>query len=114
MSTVYTMYIDAGATFTRQFEVLTDNQTPIDLAGYSALFQIRIKPNSPLVLEAEPEIDLETSTVSLVLTAAETALLTRSEYVYGLELIHDSDEPVIRLVGGTAFISPEVVRPEGS
>jgi hypothetical protein len=113
MSTVYTLRIDAGATFIRQFEVLVDNE-PVDLTGYSALFQIRLKPNTDLVLETEPEIDFETATVSLVLTAAETSFLTAKLYVYCLELIHVSDEPVIRLVGGNCLISPEVVRPEGS
>jgi hypothetical protein len=114
MATVYTLEIDAGATFTRQFEYLNDDGTPFDLEGFSALFQIRLKPDTELILETVPTIDLDTATVSLVLTAEETALLTEPDYVYGLELIHESGEPVIRLVGGTCLISPEVVRPEGS
>ena len=65
-----------------------------------------------MILQTEPEIDLETATVSLILTAAETSLLTASEYVYGLELIDEEGEPVIRLAGGACFISLEVVREE--
>lgn len=114
MSLVYTMHIDAGATFTRQFEYLNDDGTPFDLTGYNALFQIRFKPSSALIIESVPEIDIETGTVSLTLTAEETSELVLPEYVYGLELIHTDDEPVIRLVGGTILVSPEVVRPEGS
>jgi hypothetical protein len=114
MSLIYTLNIDAGATFTRQFEYLNDDGTPFDLEGFTALFQIRLKPDTELILETVPEIDLETAMVSLTLTAEETALLTEPDYVYGLELIHESGEPVIRLVGGTCLISPEVVRPEGS
>jgi hypothetical protein len=114
MSLIYTMPIDAGATFIRQFEAVDEDNNPIDLTGYSALFQVRLKPNRPLIIETEPEIDLETATVSLVLTAQQTSLLTAPEYVYGLELINEGDEPVIRLVGGTILVSPEVVRPEGS
>ena len=112
MDRIFPLPIDAGATFLRQFEVLDDLGNPIDLTGYSALFQIRLRPNLPLVIESEPEIDLETSTVSLVLTAAQTSLLTKAEYVYGLELIAEENEPVIRLAGGSCFISPEVVREE--
>jgi hypothetical protein len=114
MSFVYTMNIDAGATFTRQFEYLNDDGTPFDLTDYTALFQARLKPNTALVLEAEPTIDTETGTVSLTLTAEETATLTAEQYVYAIELIHTTNEPVIRLVGGTILVSPEVVRPEGS
>lgn len=113
MATVYTLSIDAGATYTRQFEYLNDDGTPFDLTDYSALFQIRLKPNSALVLETIPTIDTETATVSLTLTAEETALLTEPGYVYGLELIHTTAEPVIRLVGGYVLVSAEVVRPEG-
>jgi hypothetical protein len=114
MSFVYTMNIDAGATFTRQFEYLNDDGTPFDLSDYTALFQARFKPDTDLVLESEPTIDLETGTVSLTLTAEQTATLIRPEYVYAIELIHTTNEPVIRLVGGTILVSPEVVRPEGS
>jgi len=112
MSNVYTLNIDAGATFTRQFEYLNDDGTPFDLTDYSALFQIRLKPNSDLVLESVPTIDVETATVSLTLTAEETALLTQPGYVYGIELIHTTEEPVIRLIGGYVLVSAEVVRVE--
>jgi hypothetical protein len=112
MAIIYPLYIDAGATFTRQFEYLYTDDEPVDLTGFTALFQIRQKPNTALILQTEPEIDLETATVSLILTAAETSLLTASEYVYGLELIDEGGEPVIRLAGGACFISAEVVREE--
>lgn len=113
MAIIYPLYIDAGATFTRQFEYLyKDDNEPVDLTGFTALFQIRQKPNTALIVETEPTIDLATGTVSLVLTAAQTSLLTLSEYVYGLELIDGDGEPVIRLAGGACFISAEVVREE--
>jgi hypothetical protein len=114
MSFIYTMNIDAGATFTRQFEYLNDDGTPFDLSDFTALFQARFKPDTDLVLESEPEIDVETGMVSLTLTSEETASLVREQYVYAMELIHTTGEPVIRLVGGTILVSPEVVRPEGS
>jgi hypothetical protein len=112
MAIIYPLYIDAGATFTRQFEYLYTDNDPVDLTGFTALFQIRQKPNTALIVETTPAIDLETATVSLVLTAAQTSLLSLSEYVYGLELIDGNGEPVIRLAGGACFISPEVVREE--
>lgn len=114
MSFIHTLKIDAGATFTRQFEYLQEDGTPFDLADFTALFQARIKPDTELVLESDPTIDFETGTVSLTLTAEETSTLDRPEYVYAIELIHATNEPVIRLVGGTILVSPEVVRPEGS
>jgi hypothetical protein len=114
MSAVYTLHIDAGATYSRSIEYLNDDGTPFDLDGFTALMQIRFKPDTDLVVETEPTIDVETGTISFTLTAEQTSLLTECQYVYAIELYAPGDEPTIRLIGGDVLTSPEVVRPEGS
>lgn len=113
MAAKYTMNIDAGATFTHQFDYLDNAGEPIDLTGYTALMQIRLKPSSLLVVESVPTINTTTSTVSVTLTAAQTATLIAPQYVYAIELTAAGGEPVIRLIEGNVLVSPEVVRPEG-
>jgi hypothetical protein len=103
------LYIEAGATFTRQFEYLNDDGTPFDLTGYSALLQIREAPEAALALEQVPAIDLATGTFSIEFSAEQTATLTLPAYVYAMEL-YAPDGVVTRLVQGKVTVSPEVVR----
>ena len=48
MSTSATMIIKKGRTFEKFIEFLNDDQTPVDLTGYSARGQIRSAPNGTL------------------------------------------------------------------
>lgn len=113
MSFVYRMHVDAGATLIRQFEYTNPDGSPVDMTGYTARFQARFQPHTSLIIEAEPDIDVENGLVTLTLTAEQTSLLVWPEYVYAIELTHETGEPVIRLVGGSLVVSPEVVRIEG-
>lgn len=108
MAKVYTLDVEAGATFTRQFEYTNEDETVFDLTGYTALMHIRETAESDLALEVVPEIDVPTGIISITITAAETSSLTLPEYVWALELT--KDELVIRLVEGKVSVSPEVVR----
>lgn len=106
------LFIEAGSTFSEvQFQYLQDDGiTPVDLTGYTAKMQLRLKPSSPVALEIFPTIDSETGTVSVNMTAEETAELTRPKYIYAIELTANSNEPVIRLIEGDVLVSLEVVR----
>lgn len=110
MAAVYTLHIDAGATFTRQFEYTNDDGTPFNLTGWTALMHIRPSVDGNLTLEHVPTITPSTGTLAITLTAEETSSLTAPEYVYAIELTHPEGEPVIRLVQGSIKVSPEVVR----
>lgn len=103
------LYIEAGATWLRQFEYVNDDGTPFDLDGYAALLQIRETPEATLALEAVPVIDLPTATLSIEFSAEQTATLTLPAYVYAMEL-YAPDGTVTRLVQGKVTVSPEVVR----
>lgn len=110
MAAVYTLNIEAGATFNRQFEYKTKTGELFDLTGYTALMHIRETPQAELALAVIPTIDVATSTVSIEIDAYDTATLTQPTYVYAIRLTHSSGAPVIRFIQGKAIVSPEVVR----
>lgn len=108
MATQYNLPIDAGATFTQEFEYLDAAGDPIDLTGYTATFQIRNTPEDALVLEKTPSITLLTAVIGVTLSATETADLDRDAYRWGIEL--SSGSTVIRLIEGYAYVAREIVK----
>lgn len=110
MAAVYTMHLDAGATFTRQFEYTDADGTPADLTGYTALMHIRATVDAGLALAVTPTIDVPTGVITVTIPAADTSTLVLPEYIYALELTAGGGEPVLRLVQGKIIVSPEVVR----
>lgn len=87
---------------------------PVDLSGYTARLQAR-----PSARSADIALDLATGsgitlggqdgTVTLTLSATQTAALSPGKYLYDLELESAGGE-VTRLVQGTLTVSPEVTR----
>lgn len=111
MADVFTLYVEAGATYLREF-VYTDPATdePFDLTGYTAEIQIRESVNAATAtLTITPTIVALEGSISFELSATQTASLTNPKYVYALELYGD-DDLVIRLAEGGVIVSPEVVR----
>lgn len=110
MAATYTLSIDAGATFRREFEYKNADGTVPDLNGWTALMHVRQTPDAELALAVIPTIDAETGIITVEIPAADTSELTLPEYVYAMELTAPAGEPVIRLVQGKVLVSAEVVR----
>lgn len=110
MAYIANFYVEAGATFTRSITYTNDDGTIFDLTGYTAQLQVRLTPSSSTaVISLNPNINVQTGTISWTFSAQGTALLTAPKYVYALELTH-TNGTVIRLLQGDLNISPEVVR----
>lgn len=104
------LYVEAGATFSREVTYTNPDGTLFDLTGYSALLQVRLTPaSSTAVIQVTPTIDVQTATVSWTFSATQTALLTAPQYVYAIELANQQGI-VIRLLEGDITVSPQVVR----
>lgn len=111
----YDMTIFQGASFDR---ILTWRVgTPavaVNLTGYTARMQLRSTPSAtsaPLELTtANGRIALggAAGTITLTLTAAQTAGIPAGQYAYDLELVNGSD--VTRLVEGFVTVDAEVTR----
>lgn len=88
---------------------------PVDLTGCTARMQVRSQVDSPDVLlelttaNGRIEIDALAGTLTLKLSAAETAALTWRNAVYDLEVVHPGGQ-VRRLAEGQVKVKPEVTR----
>jgi hypothetical protein len=95
--------------------VVAYNQ-PIDLAGYTARMQIKGKiadTVSILSLTSSPAaglvLDNTAKTITITISADQTALLTFKTAVYSLEMV-SLDGVVTEIMGGKITLEPEVTR----
>lgn len=102
--------IDAGSTFVREFEYLTDEGTPIDLTDFTAKAQVRKSTFRELVFESIPTIDPEDFVITMTWTPEQTELLTDSNYVYGLEISNADTGEVYALTQGAITVNQEIVK----
>lgn len=110
MAANYGLEIEAGATFSLEFEYTNDDGTLFDFDGWTAKAQIRQTPGAASAVEITTSIDSEASVITISLTATQTGSLTSSNYVWAMELTNATSGTVIRLVEGAVRVSPEVVR----
>jgi hypothetical protein len=102
----YTEYVSGG--------VLEYNE-PVNLTGYTARMQIRGKLTDTTVIKELTTvnggilIDNTLKTITVKLSATETALLDFASAVYSLELVSSSGE-VFQMLNGTLTLVKEVTR----
>lgn len=111
----YDITIYQGTTYNQQFTWKDQNDTPINLTGYTARMMARTSVDAPT-----PFITLTTAnggialggaagTITLVMNDSGTSGLTNTSGVYDLEVI-DGSGNVNRLLQGNLFVSAEVTR----
>jgi hypothetical protein len=111
---IYNDTIDQGATYTLVVVYKDENDTPINLAGYTAFMQLREDFNS-----ATADLTLSTANggititaaqgkLTIVATATQTGALTADAYLYDIELVNGP--VVIRLLQGQMTVNSEVTR----
>lgn len=109
MAFTVNLYVEAGATFSREITYTNPDGSVFDLTGYTAALQVReTATSSTAKITKTPTIDVSTGKVSWTFTASETSSLTAEKYVYAIELTKDGT--VLRFVEGDITVSPEVVR----
>jgi hypothetical protein len=113
-ATTYDILIEQGATFSESM-VYKDQGVAINLTGYTARMQVRSTLES-----ASTVVELTTAngrialggtagTITLTISATDTAALTSGRGVYDLELVSGSGI-VTRLLQGVCTISRNVTR----
>lgn len=109
----YNIICEQGATFSREISVVNSDNTVPSFNSSTARMQVRpTVSSSTVILELTTEntrISLLDNTITLLVTATDTELLTPATYVYDLEI--QTGSLVIRLVEGSFRVSPEVTRP---
>jgi len=113
-ATTYDILIEQGATFS-QVITYKDNGVAVNLTGYTARMQVRSTLESATTVveltTANGRIALggAAGTITLTISATDTAGLTSGRGVYDLELVSGSGI-VTRLLQGVATISRNVTR----
>ena len=120
MAGTYDLNINQGMTHKWEVTYTDDTDTPVDLTGYQGRGQIRMNVNSPDVLctLTVTVVTPLSGRVDVLLPASETEGLSlrgrtaqdRTEAQYDVEVFNPSSGKVVRLLQGSAFISPEVTK----
>jgi hypothetical protein len=111
----FDLEILAGSTFPSVagdcFFYPTDSDgVAFSLTGWTARLQIRENPSIAPVIDINPNVNTSDNSVSFSLTPTQTALLTKTEYVWGLELTQTSSGKVLTLARGQVEVTPEIVK----
>jgi len=109
MSTKANLVIDQGATYSVTLNLTDDNGDALDLNNYSASSQLRKWYTSTTSVPFTTSIDPVAGTVTLSLTATQTANLTAGRYVYDVELT-DIHNVISRIIEGIVTVTPNVTR----
>ena len=109
MATKANIIIDQGTTFSTIINLTDDNGDPIDLTGYTGDSEMRKHYTSSNSQSFSVNLGGTSGTVTLSLTASQTANLTPGRYVYDVEVTSGSNV-VSRIVEGIVTVTPEVTR----
>jgi len=111
----FDLRILAGSTFPSvagdcSFYPTNSDGTTFTLTGWTAKLQIRENPSIAPVIDINPTVNTSDNSVSFSLTPTQTALLTKTDYVWGLELTQTSSGKVLTLARGQVEVTPEIVK----
>ncbi len=112
---VFNLEVYAGSTFPSvagqcSFYPTDVDGVAFDLTGYTAKLQVREQPSTEPVINIVPTINPADNSVSFMFTYAQTALLTKVDYVWAIELKNTATTEVLTLVRGQVYVYPEIVQ----
>lgn len=109
MASKANLVIDQGSSFSADLTITDENGDNLSLGGYVANSQMRKwYTSSNPAATFTTFINVESSVITLSLTANQTSNLVAGRYVYDVE-IHDGPE-VSRIVEGIVTVTPQVTR----
>lgn len=109
MATKANIIIDQGTTFSTVINLTDDNGDAINLTGYTGDAEMRKHYTSSNSQSFSISLGGTSGTVTLSMTATQTANLTPGRYVYDVE-VTSSANVVSRIVEGIVTVTPEVTR----
>lgn len=98
--------MDQGASFTTTFNLIDENNNPLDLSSYIANSEMRINYSSinSYSFSANSYVN---GAIILTMNASSTAVIWPGRYVYDIELT-DSNNNVSRVIEGIVTVTPSV------
>jgi hypothetical protein len=103
------LILDQGSTFSSTIEVTDENDEPVDLTQYTGAGQIRKHYTSSNSTSFSVSLGGTTGTITLALTATQTANLVAGRYVFDVELTAGAGA-VSRILEGIVTVTPQVTR----
>ena len=103
------LFIDQGTDYSTSINLTDDDDNIVTLAGYTAQGQIRKTYSSSTSVSFTVSITAATGTVTLQLTAVQTANIVAGRYVYDV-FVTDSGNTTSRILEGIVTITPRVTR----
>lgn len=112
---IFDLEILAGSTFPSvagpaSFYPTDSDGVAFSLTGWTARLQVKENQGTTAVIDINPTVNTADNSVSFTFTAAQTALLTKTDYVYALELTETATSKVLTLVRGQVRVTPEIVK----
>jgi hypothetical protein len=111
----FDLHILAGSTFPSvagdcEFYPTDSDGVAFSLTGWTAKMQIRENPSTTAIIDIVPTVNTTTNSVAFSLTPTQTSLLTKTDYVWALELTQTSTGKVLTLARGQVEVTPEIVK----
>jgi len=111
----FDLEILAGSTFPSvagdcSFYPTDSDDVAFALTGWTAKLQVRENPSTSAIIDIVPTVNTTSNFVSFSLTPTQTALLTKTDYVWALELLQTSTGKVLTLARGQVHVTPEIVK----
>ena len=111
----FDLEILAGSTFPSvagdcSFYPTDADDVAFSLTGWVAKLQIRENPSTAAIIDIVPTVNTSDNSVSFSLTPTQTSLLTKTDYVWAIELTQTSTSKVLTLARGQVLVTPEIVR----
>ena len=112
---LFDLEILAGSTFPSvagdcSFYPTDEDGVAFSLTGWTAKLQIRENPSTAAIIDINPVVNAVANSISFSLTPAQTSLLTKTDYVYAIELTQTSTGKVMTLARGQVLVTPEIVK----
>ena len=111
----FDLVILAGSTFPSvagdcSFYPTDADGVAFSLTGWTAKLQVRENPSTAAIIDIVPTVNTSSNSVAFSLTPTQTALLTKTDYVWALELTQTSTGKVLTLARGQVEVTPEIVK----
>ena len=111
----FDLQILAGSTFPSvagdcSFYPTDADDVAFSLTGWTAKLQIRENPSTAAIIDIVPTVNTSDNSVRFSLTPTQTSLLTKTDYVWALELTQTSTGKVLTLARGQVEVTPEIVK----
>lgn len=111
----FDLVILAGSTFPSvagdcSFYPTDADGVAFSLTGWTAKLQVRENPTTAAIIDIVPTVNTSDNSVRFSLTPAQTATLTKTDYVWALELTQTSTGKVLTLARGQVEVTPEIVK----